>query len=106
MTAGRANPLLSWIEEDPKRGPVAAEIYTSTLNSLNAIPADYPDPVAAAEPILRDMILRLNDLDDAEVLFMDTIRRDDAGDVFADLAQMARVPSDVADRWFDQWREF
>ncbi|GAA1662783.1 hypothetical protein ACFQY4_17540 [Catellatospora bangladeshensis] len=52
------------------------------------------------------MILRLNDLDDAEVLFMDTIRRDDAGDVFADLAQMARVPSDVADRWFDQWREF
>jgi hypothetical protein len=103
-SANRTNPFSHWIEEDPERGPVACEIYDTTLAALKSIPADHPDPVAAAEPVLHAMITQLDDLDDSG--FMDTIRREEAGDAFAELAEMAGVPSDISDAWFDEWREF
>jgi hypothetical protein len=32
----------------------------------------------------------------------DTLRREEAGDAFFDLAERAGVPTDQAERWFDE----
>jgi hypothetical protein len=51
------------------------------------------------------MVERLNRLDD-RYGFIDTLRREEAGDAFAGLAQRAGVPADEAAAWFDDWRDF
>jgi hypothetical protein len=38
--------------------------------------------------------------------FIDTVRREEAGDVFLALAARAGIPTGRADEWFDEWRDF
>ncbi|WP_212841702.1 hypothetical protein [Catellatospora sp. IY07-71] len=98
------NPFRNWIDEQAPNAAAACALYDATLLAIKAIP-DGTDPISAAEPVLRAFINGLDDLDGEEFL-MDTIRREEAGDVFADLAQQAGIPSDISDKWFDEWRNF
>ncbi|WP_144122656.1 hypothetical protein [Catellatospora sichuanensis] len=98
------NPFRHWIDEEAPNAGAACALYDATLLALKAVPAGT-DPISAAEPILRAFINGLDDLDGEEFL-MDTIRREEAGDVFADLARQAGVPAEISDEWFDEWRDF
>jgi hypothetical protein len=72
---------------------------------VDALPTDPQDRAAAAEPILRSFVQQLNRIDERYDL-IDTLRREEAGDAFIDLAARAGVPTDLADQWFDDWRDF
>ncbi|WP_212829747.1 hypothetical protein [Catellatospora sp. TT07R-123] len=98
------NPFRHWIDEQAPNAAAACALYDATLLALKAIPDDA-DTISAAEPILRAFINGLDDLDGEEFL-MDTIRREEAGDVFDDLARQVGIPSEISDEWFDEWRDF
>jgi hypothetical protein len=82
---------------------LAAPISSSTTPDSPA--ASTPPNVLAAEPILRELVERLNAIDD-KFDIIDTVRREEAGDAFMDLAARAGVPFALADEWFDAWRDF
>jgi hypothetical protein len=68
-------------------------------------PAYGGSSAEAAEPILRNFVQQLNHIDQQYEL-IDTLRREEAGDALADLAARAGIPTNHADDWFDQWRDF
>ncbi|MEV0429520.1 hypothetical protein [Micromonospora sp. NPDC050495] len=43
---------------------------------------------------------------DQKYEIIDTLRREEAFDAFMELAARAEVPADLADQWFDEWRDF
>lgn len=63
------------------------------------------DRAAAAEPILPSFVERLNRIDQRYDI-IDTLRREEAGDAFLDLAARAGLSTDLADQWIDDWRDF
>jgi hypothetical protein len=96
------NPFRDWADDDPAAGDAACKAYATALKALGTITAPAG---LAAEPILRELVRRLNAVDDRFDV-IDTIRREEAGDAFLSLAARAGVPSALADEWFDTWRDF
>jgi hypothetical protein len=118
--AGASAPVAGAPGASPAKpgSPAAAIVSPAAPTSSPAAPgspaaAAAPDVLAsssapnvlAAEPILRKLVERLNTVDD-KFDMIDTIRREEAGDAFMDLAARAGVPSELADKWFDTWRDF
>jgi hypothetical protein len=105
LAANLTNPLRDWADDDPRGGAAACRAYAAAVRSIDALPSEPPDPTAAAELVLRNFVQQLNHIDQRYEL-IDTLRREQAGEAFADLATRAGVPTDRADDWFDQWRDF
>ena len=98
LAANLTNPFRDWADDDPRGGAAACQAYVQAVRAL-------AKPAADAETALHDLVRQLNRID-ARYRFIDTLRREEAGDAFLDLAARAGVPTDRADEWFDDWRDF
>lgn len=105
LAANLTNPLRDWADDNPRGGVAACKTYAAAVRAVDALPTGTPDRTAAAEPILRSFVQELNRIDERYDL-IDTLRREEAGEAFIDLAARAGVPIDLADQWFDDWRDF
>jgi hypothetical protein len=105
LAANLTNPFRDWADDDARAGAAACKAYAAAVRAIDALPTDTPDRTAAAEPILRSLVQQLNRIDE-RYEFIDTLRREEAGEAFADLAARAGVPTDLTDQWFDAWRDF
>ncbi|MEV0896100.1 hypothetical protein [Actinoplanes sp. NPDC049802] len=99
LAANLDNPFRNWVDDDPKGGAAACKAYATALRALDRKPAP------AAEPILRELVERLNEIADKWGI-VDTLRREEAGDAFIGLATRAGVHTGTAATWFDAWRDF
>jgi hypothetical protein len=75
------------------------------VRAIDRLPPAGAGRLADAETALRHLIDTLNRIDRKHG-FIDTLRREEAGDAFAVLASRADVPAPLADQWFDDWRDF
>ena len=105
LAANLTNPLRDWADDDSRGGAAACKAYAAAVRAVDALPTDAPDRAGAVEPILRNFVQQLNRIDQRYDL-IDTLRREEAGEAFLELSARAGVPSDMADRWFDHWRDF
>jgi hypothetical protein len=109
LAANLTNPFRDWTDDDPRGGAAACKAYAAAVRAIDALPTNQPTEaskrVAATEPVLRRFVDQLNRIEQRHDL-IDTLRRDEAGDAFLDLAARAHVPTDVAEQWFDDWRDF
>lgn len=111
LAANLGNPFRDWVDDDARGGAAAAKAYSVALRAIDrlraagGLPADDPAVVDEVAPILRTLVEALNRVE-AKYEIIDTVNRERAGEVFADLARRAGVPADRADDWFDDWRDF
>ncbi|PRX17175.1 hypothetical protein [Actinoplanes italicus] len=102
------NPFRDWADDDPAAGDAACKAYAAAVQALGTLTAPAGPAAAAAaaaEPILRELVKHLNAVDN-KFDIIDTLRREEAGDAFMNLAARAGVPPAQADEWFDTWRDF
>lgn len=105
LAANLTNPFRDWVDDDRSAGAAACKAYTDALYVIDRVPADAGDRAGTVGDSLRMLVEKLNTID-ARHEFIDTLRREEAGDAFMNLAERAGVPGDVASDWFDEWREF
>ena len=105
MAANLTNPLRDWTDDDPRGGAAACKAYAAAVRAVDALPTAAPDRTTAAELILEGFIKQLNRVNERYHV-IETVRRDEACQAFFHLAARAGVPTDLADQWLDQWREF
>jgi hypothetical protein len=105
LAANLTNPFRDWTDDHPRGGAAACKAYAAAVRAVDALPAGPPDRTAAAQTILHSLVQQLNRINE-RYEFIDTVRREEAGEAFADLAARAGVPTDLADPWFDDWRDF
>jgi hypothetical protein len=97
------NPFREWEEDDARMGKAACAAWLKA--SALAEKAGAAASKETAEVILRGLVDALNKIDKRTSL--DTIRRDESGEAFMDLAgRFSRVPPNEAAKWFDAWRNF
>jgi len=99
LAAHMSNPFRDWVEDSKPFGAAACEAYTRARSAIEALAPSASDRMAVAEHALRGLIADLNAID-AEYQLIDTLRREQAGEVFFELAAQAEVPVDQARRWF------
>lgn len=100
------NPFRDWIEDDRRAAATACKAYTTASRALGSLPCDPEERAEAAKSALRAFIETLNLVDERHDGFIDTIRREESGEAFADLAGRAGISAAQADDWFDDWRDF
>jgi hypothetical protein len=105
LAAHMDNPFRDWVEDSEAFGKAACEAYTLAWRAVEAITPDAPDRLGAAERVLRGLVADLNAIDDKYGL-IDTDYREQAWDVFCDLASRLQVPESQASTWFDDGRRF
>ena len=88
-----------WTEHDAEAAAAVAAVYAEAAEALDRDPA-------AAEPILRGFVRRLNSLQSEDDYLVEGDRHGAAEEAFFLLA--ARVPGDPDDarEWFDDERDF
>jgi hypothetical protein len=107
LDANIDNPFLDWVEDSKPFGAAACKAYAKAAKAIDAIPAgeaDAADRVGRAEAALRGFVADLNAVQ-RKYHLIDTMNREHAAEVFADLAGRAGVPGDTADAWFED-RDF
>lgn len=118
LTANVDNPFRDWVDDHTRAGQRAARAYATAARALNRLgtaptsPAETTDParldpawLGAAEAALRALVDTLNQIEERHEI-IDTLRREQAGEAFLDLATRVGVPVDRAEEWFDDWRDF
>jgi hypothetical protein len=100
LAANLTNPFRDWVDDDTQGGTAACKAYAEAVRALDKLPA-----AGEVERILHTLVDRLNEIG-VKYGFIDTLRRDEAGAAFVELAARANVPADVADAWFDDWHDF
>lgn len=103
LAANLDNPFRDWADDSPRAGAAACKAYATALRAVGGLPPNHE--FTLAEPLLHDLVTKLNALDEKYEI-IDTIRREQAGDAFTLLATRAGVPTEIADHWFDTWRDF
>ncbi|MEO3745243.1 hypothetical protein [Plantactinospora sp. B5E13] len=99
------NPFRDWVEDSRAFGEAACKAYLRAWRAVEAIDPEAPDAPAAGERALRTLVADLNTID-ARYGLIDTLYRDQVGDVFLALAERLRIPEALANRWFDNDRRF
>jgi hypothetical protein len=99
------NPLRDWVHDSKGFGRDACAAYDRARRAADALGADHPEGVAAAEKVLRGLVVDLNAIQ-AKYHLIDTLNRETAWDAFRDLAYRLGVSRVDADRWFDDGRKF
>ncbi|WP_440098661.1 hypothetical protein [Streptosporangium sp. H16] len=105
LAANVDNPLRDWVDDDERAGAAACRAYASAFRAIDHLPADDPATATAARPILRTLVEKLNRIEERHEI-IDTLRREEAGDAFFDLARRAGIPDPEAADLFDEWRDF
>jgi hypothetical protein len=88
-----------WAEHDAEAAAVVAAAYAEAAEALDRDPA-------AAEPILRAFVRRLNSLQSEDDYLVEGDRHEDAEEAFFLLAGRALLDPDEAREWFDDERDF
>ena len=104
LDANIDNPFLDWVEDSKPFGAAACKAYAKAAKAIDAIPADAEGRPGRAEAALRGFVADLNAVQ-RKYHLIDTMNREHAAEVFADLAGRAGVPGDTADAWFED-RDF
>jgi hypothetical protein len=99
LAANAENPLRDWVDDDQKFGEAACRAYATAVKRIRK----SPDQSKAA---LADFVTGLNKIDGQHGGAIDTLRREQAGDAFAQLANLAGMSTEAADEWFDELRDF
>ncbi|MGW5155159.1 hypothetical protein ACWEPN_06715 [Nonomuraea wenchangensis] len=99
------NPLRDWVDDHKRAGEAACRAYATASRAIAALDVLDPGAVADARPILRSFVETLNGIEERYEI-IDTLRREEAGEVFFVLAERAGVPPSEAESWFGDWREF
>lgn len=102
IQANLDNPFRDWGEDDAAFGRAACHAWRKAKAAATKLGATAT--AGDAESILKGLVLALNRLN-AKV-DIDTIRREEAGDAFFELARTLRVDDAQAMEWFDAWRDF
>ncbi|MFG2040582.1 hypothetical protein [Dactylosporangium sp. NPDC048998] len=105
LAAHMDNPFRDWVEDSKAFGQAACKAYTRAWRAIEAIEPEAPDRLTAAERALRDLVADLNTIDSEHGL-IDTIYREQAWDVFLDLAKRLHIPEPQAGEWFNESRRF
>jgi hypothetical protein len=105
LAAHMDNPFRDWVEDSKTFGQAACAAYTRAWRAVDAIAPEAPDRLDAAERALRGFVADLNAINDKHGL-IDTLYREQAWDVFCDLAKRLHVPEAQTNRWFDEDRRF
>ncbi|WP_433246989.1 hypothetical protein ACQPYK_46225 [Streptosporangium sp. CA-135522] len=105
LAANVDNSLRDWVDDDERAGNAACKAYASALRAIEHLPACDSAKAADARPILQNLIKKLNAIDERYEI-IDTLRREQAADVFFELARRAGVPDSETADWFDEWRDF
>lgn len=100
MAAYLDNPFRDWVEDSRAFGEAACKAYLRAWRAVEAIDPEAPDAPAAGEQALRTLAADLNTID-ARYGLIDTIYRDQVGDVYLALAERLHIPEDHANGWFD-----
>lgn len=85
------NPFRDWVEESEPFGAAACEAYNRAVAGVQA---------GDAEGALRGLAADLDALDE-EYGLIDTMLREEAWEIFLELAESAGVPQELAEAWFD-----
>jgi hypothetical protein len=88
-----------WAEHNAETAAVVAATYAEAAEALDRDPA-------AAEPILRGFVRRLNWLQSEDDYLIEHDRHEDAEEAFFLLAARALEDPDDAREWFDDERAF
>jgi len=85
----------------------ACRAYAEAVRALDKLPPanDEGATVEAARLILHTLVGRLNAVEGRSGM-IDTLRREEAGEAFASLAARSGIRTELANRWFDEWRDF
>lgn len=105
LAANLNNPFRDWIDDHSRGGAAACKAYASAVRAIDRLAPSGAGRLTDAETILRRLIDTLNRIDQ-KYEFIDTVRREEAGDAFVGLAVRAGVEAPLADQWFDSWRDF
>jgi hypothetical protein len=103
LAANLDNPFRDWVDDDERGGRAACKAYADAVKAIDKLAP--PRGEDSVQPILRTLVDQLNKVEE-QYGIIDTLRREEAGDAFINLATRAGVPSEVADAWFDDWRDF
>ncbi len=104
LAANLNNPFRDWVDDDARGGAAACKAYASAVRTIDKLPRGA-GRVAEAETALRTLVEALNSIDQKYAI-IDTLRREEAFAAFLELAARAEVPAQLADQWFDEWRDF
>ncbi|MFE9658033.1 hypothetical protein [Micromonospora sp. NPDC006431] len=105
LAANLNNPFRDWVDDDARGGAAACKAYASAVRTIDKPLQDRGGRADEAEAALRKLVEALNSIDQKYEI-IDTLRREEAFDVFMELAARAEVPALLADQWFDEWRDF
>ncbi|QYC45451.1 hypothetical protein Nocox_39520 [Nonomuraea coxensis DSM 45129] len=105
LEANLDNPLRDWVDDHKRAGEAACRAYAAASRAIAALDVDDPGAVADARTILRSFVETLNGVEERYEI-IDTLRREEAGEVFSALAERAGVPASEAEAWFGDWRAF
>lgn len=98
LAANVDNPLRDWVDGHERGGQQACKAYTKALKRIDKDPQ-------MAQTSLQDFVEELNAIDERYEI-IDTVRREEAWDVFMGLAAKAGIDTETASDWFDDWRDF
>jgi hypothetical protein len=102
IEANLTNPFREWEEDDPAFGRAACAAWKKAKVAATSLRANAKK--TESEPILKGLVVALNRLN--AKYDIDTIRREEAGDAFFDLARGLGVDDAQSSEWFDEWRDF
>lgn len=105
LAANVSNPFRDWVDDDSRGGAAACKAYADAVRAVDRVSSSGAARLAEVEPILRTLVETLNSIDQ-KYEFIDTMRREEAGEAFVALAARAGVQAECADQWFDDWRDF
>ena len=88
-----------WASHDPEVAAAVAAAYAEAAAALDREPA-------AAEPILRGFVRRLNTLQSEDDYLLEGDRHEEAEEAFFLLAARPLLDPDEAREWFDDERDF
>jgi hypothetical protein len=102
LEANLANPFRDWDSDDPAFGKAACAGWKKAHTAATRLGTAASDREAQA--ILKAFVSTLNRLDSK--FGIDTVRREEAYEAFADLGRKLGVRDAAATAWFDRWRDF
>ncbi|MEU8015904.1 hypothetical protein AB0B74_08025 [Micromonospora parva] len=105
LVANLNNPFRDWVDDDARGGAAACKAYARAVRAIDKLPQDRDRRADEAEAVMRTLVEALNGIEQKYEI-IDTLRREEACDAFMELAARAEVPSQLADEWLDEWRDF
>lgn len=102
IEANLGNPFREWEADDAAFGRAASAAWKKAKVAATSLGAEAKK--TDAEPVLKGLVVTLNRLN--AKYDIDTIRREEAGLAFFELARDLGIDDAQSAKWFDDWRDF